>query len=243
MKNVEKMLEITAISGFSIRLIVAIVLGFLVGLERQWTKHQAGILTNVIVCVGAYAYTAFSFIIHQGETDLTRVAAQVVSGIGFLGAGLILRDGTNIRGLSTAATIWTTAAIGILCTVPNIAYAIVVAVAVVILHLLLHPLSSRINKLRSYDKEKRANAECIYKLSVTCMDSCEVDIRAHLVSAIKDSRDIILHNLEASETDGGNTKIRAYVSSAKKNDEAIESILNRIGKDEGIIRAGWTITE
>ena len=110
MERYAHLMDIAALSGFSIRLALAIILGFFVGLERQWTKHQAGILTNVIVCVGAYAYTAFSFVIHQDSTDLTRVAAQVVSGVGFLGAGLILRDGTNIRGLSTAATIWTTAA-------------------------------------------------------------------------------------------------------------------------------------
>ena len=99
MERYAHLMDITALSGFSIRLALAIILGFFVGLERQWTKHQAGILTNVIVCVGAYAYTAFSFVIHQDNTDLTRVAAQVVSGVGFLGAGLILRDGTNIRGL------------------------------------------------------------------------------------------------------------------------------------------------
>ena len=89
MERYAHLMDITALSGFSIRLALAIILGFFVGLERQWTKHQAGILTNVIVCVGAYAYTAFSFVIHQDNTDLTRVAAQVVSGVGFLGAGLI----------------------------------------------------------------------------------------------------------------------------------------------------------
>ena len=167
MERYAHLMDITALSGFSIRLALAIILGFFVGLERQWTKHQAGILTNVIVCVGAYAYTAFSFVIHQDSTDLTRVAAQVVSGVGFLGAGLILRDGTNIRGLSTAATIWTTAAIGILCTLPKVLYAVIVAAAVVVLHLVLHPLSNKINKLRSYDKEKRAKDECMYKISVT----------------------------------------------------------------------------
>ena len=241
MERYAHLMDIAALSGFSIRLALAIILGFFVGLERQWTKHQAGILTNVIVCVGAYAYTAFSFVINQDNTDLTRVAAQVVSGVGFLGAGLILRDGTNIRGLSTAATIWTTAAIGILCTLPKVLYAVIVAAAVVVLPLVLHPLSNKINKLRSYDKEKRAKDECMYKISVTCLDNFEVDIRAHLMSALKDARDIILHNLESSETDDGNTKIRAYVSAAKKNDEAIENVLNRIGKDEGILRAGWNI--
>jgi uncharacterized membrane protein YhiD involved in acid resistance len=116
-----------------------------------------------------------------------------------------------------------------------------IVLTAMVLHLVLHPLSNKINKLRSYDKEKRAKDECMYKISVTCLDNFEVDIRAHLMSALKDARDIILHNLESSETDDGNTKIRAYVSAAKKNDEAIENVLNRIGKDEGILRAGWNI--
>ena len=115
-----EILDITAFLGFAIRLALAIFLGFIVGFERQWTKHQAGILTNVIVCVGAYAYTAFSYIALGDNIDVTRIAAQVVSGVGFLGAGLILRDGAKISGLSTAATIWTTAAVGILCTLENI---------------------------------------------------------------------------------------------------------------------------
>ena len=80
----EAILDITAFSGFTIRLALAIVLGFIVGFERQWTKHQAGILTNVIVCVGAYAYTAFSCMALGNDNDTTRVAAQVVSGIASL---------------------------------------------------------------------------------------------------------------------------------------------------------------
>lgn len=96
--------------------------------------------------MGAYAYTAFSYIALGDNIDVTRIAAQVVSGVGFLGAGLILRDGAKISGLSTAATIWTTAAVGILCTLENIYYAIIVAAAIVIVHLVLHPLSDYINK-------------------------------------------------------------------------------------------------
>mgnify|MGYP002109081398 CR=1 FL=1 len=94
-----EILDITSFLGFAIRLALAIFLGFIVGFERQWTKHQAGILTNVIVCVGAYAYTAFSYIALGDNIDVTRIAAQVVSGVGFLGAGLILRDGAQLRQL------------------------------------------------------------------------------------------------------------------------------------------------
>ncbi len=236
-----ELLDITTLSGFSLRLIIAILLGFIVGLERQWTKHQAGILTNVIVCVGAYSYSAFSYIAYDSNVDVTRIAAQVVCGIGFLGAGLILRDGTNIRGLSTAATIWATAAIGILCTVSNIFFSIIVAFAIVLLHLVLHPLSSYIDKRKNYNKERVSRAECLYKISIKCTEESETDIRSHLVKTIRNKNDILLHNLESVTTDDSNVKIRAYVTTVKKNDEIIENLLIHIGKDPGIISAGWKI--
>lgn len=236
-----EILNITTITGFLLRLLIAVGLGFCVGLERQWTKHQAGILTNVIVCVGAYAYSAFSYISQGNNVDVTRIAAQVVCGIGFLGAGLILRDGTNIRGLSTAATIWTTAAVGILCTVPNIIYSILVAAVIVLLHLLLHPLSEYIDKKNSYDKEKLEKIACIYKLSIKCTEESEIDIRSHLVKTIRNQNNVLLHNLESISTDDGNVKIRAYISTAKKNDQIVEDLLIHIGKDSGIISAGWKL--
>ena len=82
----EAILDITAFSGFTIRLALAIVLGFVVGFERQWTKHQAGILTNVIVCVGAYAYTAFSCIELGNNIDVTRVSASLAQVLLFVTA-------------------------------------------------------------------------------------------------------------------------------------------------------------
>lgn len=238
----EHLMDVTTMAGFSLRLVEAIILGSLVGLERQWTKHQAGIMTNVIVCVGAFAYSAFSFIVNPNGVDSTRVAAQIVSGIGFLGAGLIIRDGTNVRGLSTAATIWSTAAVGILCTLQNPLYAIIVAFGIVVLHLLLHPLSSWVDRKRHYDGDKN-KTECIYKISVTCLENNETEIRAHLMRTLRDIHALVLHNLESSESDDGNVKIRAFVYAQKQNDEAVETVLNHIGKDEGIIRAGWNITE
>ena len=220
----EAILDITAFSGFSIRLALAIVLGFVVGFERQWTKHQAGILTNVIVCVGAYAYTAFSCMALGNDNDTTRVAAQVVSGIGFLGAGLIIRD-------------------GILCTLDNIYYAVIVAAAIVIVHLVLHPFSDYINKKSHYNKDRRDREETMYKISILCKESSEIDIRSHLIKTIREKNDVLLHNLESNDEINGDVKIKAYITTAKKNNDVVESIIVHIGKDEGIISAGWKITE
>ena len=209
----EAILDITAFSGFAIRLALAIVLGFVVGFERQWTKHQAGILTNVIVCVGAYAYTAFSCIELGNNIDVTRVAAQVVSGI------------------------------GILCTLDNIYYAVIVAAAIVIVHLVLHPFSDYINKKSHYNKDRRDREETMYKISILCKESSEIDIRSHLIKTIREKNDVLLHNLESNDEINGDVKIKAYITTAKKNNDVVESIIVHIGKDEGIISAGWKITE
>ena len=105
-------MDYTLISYF-LRLILACVLGGMIGLERDLHGRNAGIRTNMLVCVGAALFTIVSISV-QGA-DPSRIAAQIVCGIGFLGAGAILKDGFNIRGLTTAAYMWFIAAVGISC--------------------------------------------------------------------------------------------------------------------------------
>ena len=108
---------------FLIRISVCFVLGIIIGLERQYRRKTAGIRTITLVSLGAFLFVSISNLSQAG--DVTRIAAQVVSGIGFLGAGVILRDGTNIRGLNTAATLWCSAAIGALTALGLLSEAVV----------------------------------------------------------------------------------------------------------------------
>jgi putative Mg2+ transporter-C (MgtC) family protein len=111
------MLDLTTQLDFAARLIVAAALGGLIGAEREIHGHPAGIRTHMLVALGSALFTVLS--IHgfgQGPgsgIDPTRIAAQIVTGIGFLGAGAILKDGVVIRGLTTAASLWATAAVGL----------------------------------------------------------------------------------------------------------------------------------
>ncbi len=128
---------------FLIRIGAALVLGFILGLERELTNKYAGLRTHILVCLGACAFTIISIygfpsyasgdniILDQatGIRDTGRVAAQVVSGIGFIGAGAVLRNGPMIIGLTTAATLWISAAIGMTCGVGMYDVAIVTTVA------------------------------------------------------------------------------------------------------------------
>lgn len=97
-------------STFIINLVLSLIIGFLIGVERESRGKEAGISTNMFVIAGAMVFTFLSILI-DAESK-TRIAAQIVSGIGFLGAGLILKEGPNIRNLTTAASIWFAGAIG-----------------------------------------------------------------------------------------------------------------------------------
>ncbi len=235
-------LEVTTLSGFAVHLLVSAVLGAIIGLERQYTRHPAGILTNLLVCMGSFAFTAFSYLAFRDGVDLTRVAAGIVSGIGFLGAGVIMREGGNIRGLNTAATVWASAAVGMLCCVNNLIYAIMVAAAIVFLHLVLHPISHKIDKIRRYDKSDRNNyEEEIYKITVVCPEEDELEVRKNIMSIIKNEPEALLHNLETVNTEDDNRKIRAYITTKNNNDALIESIITKVGKSDRIISTGWKI--
>jgi putative Mg2+ transporter-C (MgtC) family protein len=107
-----------------LRISIAAGLGGAVGLERELREREAGLRTHLVVCVGSALFTLVSaygfhdFLVNGGglvRTDPTRIAAQIVSGIGFLGAGAIIRQGLSVRGLTTAATLWLVAAIGMAC--------------------------------------------------------------------------------------------------------------------------------
>ena len=97
---------------FLLRLIICFFLSFLVGLEREIRGSSAGLRTNIIVCLGAFLFVSASF--NSYDDDMMRIPAQVISGIGFLGAGTIALDENKAKGLNTAATIWCVAAIGVL---------------------------------------------------------------------------------------------------------------------------------
>src|SRR5580692_861220 len=106
--------DLNALLRTVVSLGLAFLLGTLIGLERQWRQRSAGLRTTTLVATGAAAFADMGLRL-MGPGGATRIIAYVVSGIGFLGAGVILKDGTNIRGLNTAATLWCSAAVGAFC--------------------------------------------------------------------------------------------------------------------------------
>ncbi|MBO4282388.1 MAG: MgtC/SapB family protein [Bacteroidales bacterium] len=146
---------------YILRIATALFFGFLIGLERQIRKRNAGLVTNTLVAVGACTFILISeslitTAMLQGgpvNNDNLRVLSQVVTGIGFLGAGVILKDGVSIHGLNSAATLWCSAAVGCLCGYGLWREAMVSSAAILITNWLLKWIEHRLEK-RQNGKDK-----------------------------------------------------------------------------------------
>lgn len=224
---------------FTIRLLLSVFLGFVIGFERQWSRHPAGIITNVLVAVGSFLFTSFSFASGVDIKDETRVAAQVVTGIGFLGAGVIMRQGLNIRGLNTAATIWCSGAIGVLCANGSLWKPIIGAVVIIIINVALRPVAHKVRDVRLVSKKQGEDYnEKLYVIRVTCADNEEYRIRT-LITQMVASEQTVLKDIESTDAEGEKVKIKATVISEENQSVQIEKMVSRISVEEGVLSAGW----
>ena len=168
-------------SQYLISLICSVILGFSLGLERELTNKQAGLRTHIFVCLGACVFTLLSIygfptfaigdnvILEQatGIRDTSRVAAQIVTGIGFIGAGTVMKNGASVHGLTTASTLWIAAAIGMACGAGHFDIAICTTVLSVLVLISIKWIEKNILAKRKV-RNKRL------KLSLKC-EKCNVE--------------------------------------------------------------------
>ena len=145
---------------FIIRILFCFILSILIGLERQFRHKTVGLRTNVLVSLGAFMFVSMSF--NLTTSDTTRVAAQVVSGIGFLGAGIILKDGDRVKGLNTAATLWCVASIGVLTASGMIIEATIGTMFILISNILLRIVSNKIMEKIKTQESCTLDIKCDY---------------------------------------------------------------------------------
>ena len=134
-----------------IKILLALVLGGTLGMERQYHDKPAGYATNCLICLGAMLFTILSEQMGQQGGDPGRIAAQVVTGLGFIGAGSILRDGNKISGLTTAAGVWLVAAIGMAIGYGEYLWASACAAAILLVQLVLRRTLLWVERMRHYD--------------------------------------------------------------------------------------------
>src|SRR6202142_12316 len=163
---------------FALRLLLAILMGGLVGLERQWRQRMAGTRTNALVAAGGAAFVMCGLLLDNDPSARGRIVSYVVSGVGFLGAGVIFKDGANVRGLNPAATIWCSAAIGALSGLGALNLALLLAASVLATNMVLRPLAYRIHPALP---EAIPN-ETIYEVKLLCKIAVAAHIRPLLLS-------------------------------------------------------------
>ncbi|WP_242579455.1 MgtC/SapB family protein [Streptomyces sp. MST-110588] len=227
---------------------IAAGLGFgaVIGLERQWRARMAGLRTNALVAAGSALFVLLSQYGFAAATSTTgydgsRVAAQIVSGIGFLGAGVIMRDGLNVRGLNTAATLWCSAAVGALAGTGLYAVAALGTAGVVGANLVLRPLGRRL------DREPGGGAEVAtdYYFEAVCTEPEEAHIRALVVQAVSrpgfrlravHSRDAGAHG-EAPEQ----VTVAAELTTDRRDDSLLEEAVSRLSLEPAVSAVSWTV--
>ena len=136
---------------FIVKVVLALVLGGIMGLEREYNDKPAGYATNSIICLGAALFTMLSLYMAEMGGDPGRIAAQIVSGVGFLGAGAILREGNKISGLTTAAAVWLVAAIGMAVGFGQYILASSACAAAILMQLGVRRTLGLLERLRRYD--------------------------------------------------------------------------------------------
>ena len=221
---------------FSLRLAAALAFGALIGLERQWRQRMTGLRTNGLVAVGSAMFVIMGGLIGSDGSQ-GRVAAYVVSGIGFLGGGVILKDGFNIRGLNTAATLWCTAAVGSLAGLGQIEFAAMGAAGVLAANLILRPIAQRVNR----EPAEKGEHEILYRLRCTCRAADEVNIRTMLIQTVGRTplTMIALHSLDEEVL--ARVNVKAYLKSIGRQEESLEQIVTRLSLESGVTAVSWEV--
>ncbi|MCX6475173.1 MgtC/SapB family protein [Rhodococcus sp. (in: high G+C Gram-positive bacteria)] len=198
-----------------VRIALGLVLGAAVGIERQWRARMAGLRTNALVSLGATLFVIMGAYGFQGpDADPTRVAAQIVSGIGFLGAGVIMKQGASVTGLNTAATLWATAAVGALAGGGMYWVAVFGAGAIM---------------------------PADYTFEVTCHGDAEAHIRGLTVQSIS-RPEFQLRSVQSFDIpDSDRVRVVAELAAAERDDGLLESAVSRLSLEPLVTHVRWEV--
>lgn len=227
------------VSAFSFlyRLLAAILLGAIVGVERQWRQRMAGTRTNALVAAGASAFVMAGSLLVDDPSARGRVASYVVSGVGFLGAGVIFKDGANVRGLNTAATIWCSAAIGVLAGLGAPQLSLALAFVVLLANIGLRPLAYRLHPMLP----DAVPQETSYEVNLTCRASDEAHLRTLLLTTITQSK-AALQSIHSEDIEGTDrNRIRAEIITAGVHNEIVEQMVTRLSFEPGVSAISWSV--
>lgn len=222
---------------FFIRMSLAFVFGAMIGAERQFRLKTAGLRTNTLVSVGSAAFILISISLTGSSGDPSRIASQIVTGVGFLGGGLILKDGLSVRGLNTAATIWCSAAVGAMTGLGLYLQGFCTVVFIISANSLLRPLC---NLLDRYTQADKANELFIYTLTIQCKEEIENRLRIMILNTVRNDPHLQLRSLKSCDEERpGHCYIMADIYALGKHDLIIEQLAGELTVEYGVTNVEW----
>jgi putative Mg2+ transporter-C (MgtC) family protein len=225
--------EFQFLGVFACRVLIALALGMVIGIERQLGQHPAGVRTNALVCLGSALFVSLSSLLPDPEKS--RIAAQVVSGIGFIGGGAILREGVTVRGMNTAATLWCSAAVGTLVGLGYWDLGVFGTVAVVGAHFVFRPVAHAID---NYTQGK-AEMELLYEVKLICQHMAEEKIRAMLVEQIRTAK-LRLQGLSMQDTSNPeHVEMKVSLYALQHNEQAMNDLVAKLACQAEVFRVSW----
>ncbi|MBV8455365.1 MAG: MgtC/SapB family protein [Acetobacteraceae bacterium] len=216
-------------------LFVAFALGTAIGFERQWRQRTAGLRTNVLVAVGAAAFSDMGLRL-TGHDGAVRIISYVVSGIGFLGAGVIVKDGAGIRGLNTAATLWCSAAVGAFAGAGLLAEALALAAFVLTGNTLLRPLVDWVNR----HPITAANTEAQYRVVAVGTREHVADIRDLLEETLARAN-YPIHDIDVLSENEDQIELAAHLVPTRADHAELDQVVTELEHSPLIQSATWTV--
>ena len=219
-------------------LMAALCFGALIGLERQWKQRFTGISTHALVALGAATFSTLPLLLGNQE-QLVRIASSVVTGIGFLGAGVIMRDGLSVRGLSTAATVWCTGAVGVMAGSGFLLAGLFATVLIILCNLCLPPLAQLVYR---YTPVELSN-ERYYVVEVIAEAQQEAFVRNKLLRSLSNNG-LTLQSLESHALKtGGQVEVNAVVLALSQQDSRLESLVGELALAPYVTAVSWSVCE
>ena len=219
-----------------VSLTAAFVLGTLIGAERQYRLRTAGLRTNVLVAVSAAAFVDLAMQLADAD-GAVRVIAYVVSGIGFLGAGVIMKESMNVRGLNTAATLWGSAAVGCCAGADMLAQAVALTAFVLAGNTLLRPLVNAINRSAL---DERAS-EATYEIRLT-VDATEIDAVRDLMVEKLEAAKYPVSDVNVIERAEDVVEIVATLVSTAVDAKELDAVTADLARRPGVRHATWDVS-
>ncbi|WJF92027.1 MgtC/SapB family protein [Paraburkholderia bonniea] len=228
---------------FILRLLAAFACGVAIGVERQIRQRMAGLRTITLVSSGACLFVTLGVLTGNGTAGVTQIAAYVVSGVGFLGGGVIMRDKGSVQGINTAATLWCSAAVGVLCGAGHYGPAIAGTVTVLLTNTVLREISRLINA----SSVTNADLVCVYVLTVVCREEDEIHIRTALSNSMYamplSFQSLSSEDMPQQPQQPARLRVSAHFKLHPKDQPKLERMASRLSMEKGVSSVSWVAQE